>query len=323
LVAGYFTPGALAKKGPVQFIAGRFWRLGLPSIVYLLFVSPFVIWIQVPIPWAGNAASFSDFYFPYLLSAGYELLGLGPMWFAVALLLFSIIYAMVGSFLPHRQNASMQAVNVSTGRLALLILIITAGAFVFRQYYQPGELLWGMQPAFFSQYIVFFIAGIYAAETNCFETISAKIGYRWLIYGLILGFAGLLTLRIVDGQYNFSTLTVNTLNASSHSASYKLWRGLFFDLWESFFAVAMSVGFLTFFRDKFNYSNAFTAGLSASAFAVYMFHPPIIIAVSLAMRSIELAPPLKWLMASFISVPLCFLIAYYVLIRIPVLKKII
>ena len=130
LVAGYFTPGALAKKGPVQFMAGRCWRLGLPALVYLLFVTPFVIWIQTPVPWAGNAASFSDFYRPYLLSAGFELMGLGPMWFAVALLIFSFIYALAEIFLPHRQTG--QTLNVSTGRLTILILIITAGALMRR-----------------------------------------------------------------------------------------------------------------------------------------------------------------------------------------------
>ena len=40
------------------------------------------------------------------------------------------------------------------------------------------------------------------------------------------------------------------------------------------------------------------------------------------MQTVFLAPVLKWAVASLISVPLCFLLAYYVLLRVPVLKKI-
>ena len=65
-----------------------------------------------------------------------------------------------------------------------------------------------------------------------------------------------------------------------------------------------------------------TALLWFGAFAVYMFHPPIIIAVTLAVQMLLIAPVFKWAMTSLICIPLCFLLAYHVLLRVPVLNKI-
>ena len=86
LVAGYFTPGAFDRKGFGRFVKDRWRRLGLPSLFYLLVVTPFIIWVEVPSSvWTGGASNFLEFYRQYLMSAGMRLLGIGPMWFALAL----------------------------------------------------------------------------------------------------------------------------------------------------------------------------------------------------------------------------------------------
>lgn len=84
----------------------------------------------------------------------------------------------------------------------------------------------------------------------------------------------------------------------------------------------MTVGLMALFRDKLNDGGSLARKLSDSSFAVYMFHPPIIIAVTLAMHMLIIAPVLKWAIAGVISVPPCFLLAYHVLLRIPVLNRI-
>jgi hypothetical protein len=53
-----------------------------------------------------------------------------------------------------------------------------------------------------------------------------------------------------------------------------------------------------------------------------MFHPPIIIAVTLTMQALLILPVAKWVIASIISLPLCFFLAYRVFLRIPLLNKI-
>jgi peptidoglycan/LPS O-acetylase OafA/YrhL len=124
------------------------------------------------------------------------------------------------------------------------------------------------------------------------------------------------------GLLDFSTHTVNLATGGAGFRGGISWKSISFALWESFVAVTMAVGLLASFRDRLNYHNSFTQKLSDIAFAVYMFHPPIIIAVTLAMEPLVFAPGLKWAAASLISVPLCFLSAYYIFFRVPVLNKI-
>jgi len=84
----------------------------------------------------------------------------------------------------------------------------------------------------------------------------------------------------------------------------------------------MTVGLMALFRDKLNNGGGLARKLSDSSFAVYVFHPPMIIAVSLALQTLVVAPVIKWAIAGLVSVPLCFLLAYHVLLRVPVLKRI-
>lgn len=323
LVAGYFTPGAFDRKGFGRFVKDRCRRLGLPSLFYLLVVTPFILWVEVPSSvWTGGASNFLDYYRQYLMSAGMRLLGIGPMWFALALLVFSIIYALLRTVWPPAAGTGAQRGNAAFNVLITLVMVIAAGAFLVRLVFPLGTIFWGMQLCYFSSYIVLFIAGILAYRTNYYERITSAVGKRWLIAGVILGFAGLFAIKWIAGIYNFSTHTINLKTTGGSFAGGVSWLSFSFALWESFVAVSMTVGLMALFRDKLNHGDSLARKLSDSAFAVYMFHPPIIIAVTLAMQMLIIAPVLKWAMASLISVPLCFLLAYYVLLRVPVLNKI-
>jgi surface polysaccharide O-acyltransferase-like enzyme len=323
LVAGYFTPGAFERKGFGRFVKDRWRRLGLPSLFYLLAVTPFICWTELPSSqWRGSASSFPEFYGGYLMSAGMKLLGIGPMWFALALLIFSIIYALLRAVRPPAASTGGGWGNASFGILVALIMIIAAGAFLLRLVFPLGTMFWGMQLCYFSQYIVLFIAGIFAYRSKVHERITSAAGRRWLIAGIVLGFAGLFVIKWAAGVYDFSAHTTNFRNAAATIAGGASLLSISFALWESFVAVSMTVGLMALFRDKLNGGGGLARKLSDSSFAVYMFHPPIIIAVTLAMQMLTIAPVLKWAIAGLISVPLCFLLAYHVLLRIPVLNRI-
>ena len=323
LVAGYFTPGALDRKGLGRFIKDRWKRLGLPSLVYLLVVTPFIIWVQVPSPaWTYGASNFFEFYRKYLMSAGMHLVGIGPMWFALALLIFSIIYALLKAIRPGAANAGAHRSSATFGVLVSLIMIIAVGAFLIRLVFPLGTMFWGMQLCYFSSYIILYIAGILTYRTNFYERITSAVGKRWLIAGLIIGLAGLFVLKLIAGVYDFSAHTMNVKPFTGSFGGGVSWLSISFTLWESFVAVSMTVGLMALFRDKLNLGGSLARKLSDSAFAVYMFHPPIIIAVTLAIQMLFIAPVFKWAMTSLICIPLCFLLAYHVLLRVPVLNKI-
>jgi fucose 4-O-acetylase-like acetyltransferase len=84
LLAGYFVPGAYDRKGSGTFLGDRFIRLGVPSLIYMLVIQPMLQHFLLQ-----YGPGFRAYYRSYVLS-GNVLSGSGPMWFALALLIFSM-----------------------------------------------------------------------------------------------------------------------------------------------------------------------------------------------------------------------------------------
>jgi fucose 4-O-acetylase-like acetyltransferase len=84
-LAGYFTPASLERKGYARFIGDRFLRLGLPLLAFGLLLGPLTAAIV-------NYAQGDGFWlvFPWLWRHR-EFIN-GPLWFAQALLIFSLAY---------------------------------------------------------------------------------------------------------------------------------------------------------------------------------------------------------------------------------------
>jgi len=322
-VAGYFTPLAYDRKSSARFLSDRCRRLVLPAMFFLLVVTPLTIAaVGSTAIWKGSTSNFPEFYWQYIKSAGIKLMGVGPMWFALALFIFCLIYTLLRLLHPRPVTSVSRQGILTTGHLLLLIAVIAAVAFLLRLFFPIGSVFWGMQLGFFSQYIIMFIAGIVAYRTDCFESMTSSTGRRWLAAGLILGFIGWMILKYFAGPYDFSTLTLKPIDTGRRVVGGLSWPAAYYAIWESFVGVAMTMGLLALFRDKLNFSNKLTQKLSAGAFAVYMFHPPIIVAVTKLMTPLYMMPVFKWALAGLISIPLCFLIAYYILLRIPLLNKI-
>jgi surface polysaccharide O-acyltransferase-like enzyme len=99
------------------------------------------------------------------------------------------------------------------------------------------------------------------------------------------------------------------------------WQSAAFSLWESFIAVAVSFGLIGVFKEKLNYQRRLVKALSDNSFAVYMFHPMIIIPVTILLSPLALYPIAKWLLLCVICIPFCFAATHFVFRRIPLLKK--
>jgi surface polysaccharide O-acyltransferase-like enzyme len=114
-------------------------------------------------------------------------------------------------------------------------------------------------------------------------------------------------------------------DASADTESFKGGMNLFsaaFALWEATMAIAINIGLIGFFKEKLNRQHKLGKWMADNAFAVYMFHLQIIIAVALLMRPVDLPPIAKWLVLSVICLPLCYGAAHFIFRKIPLLKKI-
>ncbi|MGZ3628480.1 MAG: acyltransferase family protein, partial [Ktedonobacteraceae bacterium] len=176
LIAGYLTPGSYDRKGAAAFEKGRLLRLGIPLLIYDLFINPFVGYVATGFP-----RPYWEFYSDYLLHFGG--IGRGPLWFVEALLIFSSVYVIWRWLSRHRIRNTASERQLPTYRAILLfIFALAVVTFVIRIWLPLG---WTFEPLnfqlpFFAQYISFFVLGIIAYHRDWFLRIHNSMGRAWL-----------------------------------------------------------------------------------------------------------------------------------------------
>jgi glucan biosynthesis protein C len=300
LIAGYFVAGSYDRKGFGRFTRGRFTRLIIPTLIYMVAITPFIEYVELGNPYTGFSLT------------GF-LSGTGVMWFAVALFGFSLFYGL-DRVISRRSapGSGKKQFEPSLVNAVMLILIIAVSAFLIRIVQPIGTSILNMQLCYFASYIALFLVGIIAYRNDLFARISYRTGKMWLISGIVLGFVAWLALIILATLRGDTAALMGGLT----------WESAGFSLWESFVAVAMSIGLIAVFREKLNHQSALAGKLSQNSYAVYMFHPPIIVGVALLFSPVVGYPVVKWLVLCIICVPLCFAATYYVFRRLPLLKDI-
>ena len=103
---------------------------------------------------------------------------------------------------------------------------------------------------------------------------------------------------------------------------YGTWQSAVYAVWDSVFAVGISLWAITFFRRVFNAKNSLGWFLAQQSYAVYLIHVPIIVYLAYSLRGFELTPLLKLGMVSIIVVPVCFIVAYLIR-KIPLVSRVI
>ena len=59
-------------------------------------------------------------------------------------------------------------------------------------------------------------------------------------------------------------------------------------------------------KDRLNQQGKIAHELSRSAYAAYLIHEIVIVALAYTVRRVEIYPLLKWALASAVALPLCF-----------------
>jgi fucose 4-O-acetylase-like acetyltransferase len=171
LLAGYYTPGSFDRKGPRQYLADRLVRLGVPLMAFFL--------VLYPLTEALAASAGGHGLLPAWLHAMvHGPRGPGPLWFAIALLIFAAGYA-VWRALPWRPAAPAMALP-PVPMIATAIVATGLTAFVVRLVMPVGrELLW-LQLGYFPSYVLLFVAGIAAAPGRLLERVTWRAALPWL-----------------------------------------------------------------------------------------------------------------------------------------------
>lgn len=311
LLAGYFVPNSFDRKGSGKFLRDRAIRLGIPTLIYMLFIHPAIIYYLLAAQWKIPRPPAGKYFMEYMQSLD-VLSGTGPMWFALALLIFSAAYAVFRLFRHVTENLPRERELPGHLAVAELALLISALAFSIRLILPIGTSIMNMQLGYFSQYVILFIIGAIARRNNLLVRIPYSFGMVWFKSTLIGGSVLWLAIMVLGGGVSGDFY--------KFEGGY-YWQSAAYALWESFFCVGICLGFIVFFREHFNTQGKFTKFMSDNYFSVYVFHPPILILVTLALHDLSWHPLARFVAAAAISVPLCFLASHLVLRRIPLLKE--
>jgi glucans biosynthesis protein C len=308
LLAGYFVPRAFDTKGPARFLRDRAIRLGIPSLLFMLIIHPVTVYWLLRRFYDPGRPSLGAVYGRYILS-GQVLSGTGPMWFAVALLAFCCAYAAARMILP---PVHVNRVPEHKDVLATILLIALC-TFAVRIVQPIGTSILNMQLCYFSQYVVLFALGILSYRGGWLERIQSRFGLFWFKLALRIGMPGFFAVVLASGALHGDT---SPLLGGWH------WQSALFGLWESFFCVGVCLGLTVLFRDHFNTRTPFTSWMSKNSFTAYLLHTPILVATTLALRSVHAPIGVKFLCACAIAAPITFLISGLLRPAIPGLRRI-
>jgi len=312
LLAGYFTPGSLERKGYARFLGDRFLRLGLPLLAFGLILGPLTVAMVA-------AAEGNGFWSTLVRLWNNREFIIGPLWFVQALLIFSLAYcawrAWFGAPLSATQREPrpipsycwwlLSAFGVSTAALAI------------RQIVPTGVNVIGMQLGYFASYIFLFSLGIAAWRYDWLRQLEWEHARPWIIDTLPvawLSFPVVCALAISvngSGEPDFS----NFVGGLS-------WTAIAYAFWEPFIAWGLIAAWLLVFRRYMNRPSGIWTWLNRRSYAVYIIHPVVLVGISLLLSGWAAPALVKFAVTGILVCTTCWILADP-LVRAPGLRRIV
>ena len=318
LMAGYFTPGALDRKGRSAFLSDRFRRLGIPLALGTLLIVPLAGWSHLALDPAVPPISYWTYvthYFvgldpkPAFWPAGerWPPFNFGHLWFLEHLLVYALLYAGLRALVARDRGVLWRAAPTHVS-LAAFAVLLAAATYIIRIWYPQNRWIGflgfiQMEPAHLPQYASLFVLGLLAGPRRWLETMPARRGLTWLAIGVG-------TAAAAYGMVASGTLP--------HADSRTWWvcAG------EAFLCVGFCVGLPVLFRELGLGAGRLWKALAASVFAVYVFHFPFVLLLQWAQIG---APGPKWLHLAVTvigAILATFAFSHWVVLRLPYARRV-
>jgi glucans biosynthesis protein C len=269
-IAGYFSAAAFDRKGFATFVRDRVLRLGVPTLLYMLAIGPLT---QYFLSWTWGNGGFGRQWLVHLKD-GEWLSETGPMWFCAALLILSVAY---GS--ARATGWRERPLLLTGGGIAIFIVVMAAVTFAVRIAIDGGASVLNMHPGDFPQYILMYLAGSYGYRGDWLSRLADRKCLRWAALALSLSMPLFAALVAFGGGLHGDTAKYSGgFNPVSAGKC----------LWEALVCVGMGLAMLAVYRRHFNEQGPLARFLSDNAFGVYLIHPPVLIAIAIALH------PLAW-----------------------------
>lgn len=294
LLAGAFTGPALHAKGPARYLRDRLLRLGLPLLLYGVVIGP----ATIALAQTARGRAFGDTLSVLWQRGHFEA---GPLWFAWALLLMA-----AAALAWHRVRPLPAGARAWPPDAVLLTAALgtAAAAFVLRLVWPVGVDVWALQLGYFAGYTVLFAFGCAMTADGLLALPPGRVR-RWRsVAWLALPLLPLVVLAGLPGRPEGG--------ASLPALAYALWEPL---------VAGGVIGTLLVRAARPAAPSPLWALLSRRAFAVYVVHPPVVVAVTLALHGWAAPPLAKFALAGSMACVLCVVLAG-LLLRVPGLRRV-
>jgi len=311
-ISAYFTHRSLQRKGPAKFIKERIIRLGIPLALTYFFISVITAYIIWPVKYPDY--DFGTFLDLWLTGRPFSF---GVMWFVLALGYFTVIYLLVYTFLPTlKQPLKKHLPGIKFYHVLLSAIFVGIITFFVRMefpLFTSSGISWlPFDLGHFPQYIFLFVLGILASRYDSDSFVSAKQTKNWswfVLFMILFAFPALFFL----GDAHITGVKTYAGRGTLNSFSYALWEQV-----TGFSIMAVLWGF---FKAKLNTQTRLYTQLSNSAYAVYVFHPPVLVGISYIFVGWKTMLLIKFAVLAPLAVVVCFVVGVIVK-NIPVLNRI-
>lgn len=298
LISGYLTPSSYDRKGWADYTRDRVLRLGLPTLFFGFVLGPLTVAI------AQDGWNFST---RWLMMMSQLRFVIGPMWFAYALLIFTLAYVLWRRFVALKPSARRPIPGQKTWIISALG--VGLAALIIRQVVPVGEEVLNLQLGYFASYVFLFAIGCIAERYGWLEHVKKRHALPWMIALAVA--VPLLPIALITGeaigQTNFAT-------GFSFPA-------IFYAFWEPVVAWGVIAGALWIFPLCWSERDRRWGFLSRQSYGAFIIHPPVIVALALAMEPIMLPAIVKFLLLTAAGTILCFALAWAIR-RLPPVRNI-
>ncbi len=303
-LAALFTEPSYHKKGVRQFVLDRLKRLGIPLLFYTFLLGPCMNFLIYRYGLHKEAS-----FLQYL--GGYDdWIDFGVLWFVAALLLFTLVYVAIRQIIhtsPQRRIAFPR-----NGQIAAFALALGVISYLVRIVFPVGLVLHpvGFQLAHFPQYISLFCLGIIAFRNGWMNEVSYSTGKRCAITAFVLVLIVLpVTVVVLAGQLD------KVMGGGT-------WQSFAVAIWEQLTGISIIVALSGIAKHRWNYSTSLLQKASRAAFATYIFHPLVVISLTLLLLPWKADPAIKVLIVAPCAVIFSFTLGWFVT-KVPLVKRIV
>lgn len=299
LLAGYFTPYSLERKGTKTFLLDRIIRLGIPILIYTTLI----------INLNGFMITKYHLGIPFQFIWSYQP---GHLWFLQLLFLFALIYVIFKLFKKEATSLE-ERIFPSDGLIWITVIVLSIFTFLMRLAYPIGETVLNVQPGHITHYIFAFYIGILAYRGDWFIRLTNTKGKRWGYIALV-NFPFFFVLLFLGRAFE------SNANIAKFLGGYT-WQAMAYAVWETIMMVSIIIFLLYFFREKFNRTGTLASTMAASVYTGYIIHQTVLYGLNILFLPMAIPSYVKFIAVSLIGVPLCLFLS--VLIRkLPYAKRV-